>query len=329
MSHDHNHGHDHGHGHGHGHHDHSHAISADADRRYLFTALGLLVGFMVVEVVVGLIAQSLALITDAGHMLTDAGAIGMSLVAMRLASRPATGRFTFGLKRVEILSAQANGLTLLLLSIWFVIEAIMRLVEPPAVDGLLVGIVAIVGAIVNIAAVMALSRANRESLNVEGSFQHILTDLYAFIATAIAGFIIWVTGWYRVDALAALIVAGLMAKAGYGLVRESGRVFLEAAPANLHPEKLDSAIREVSGVLDVDDLHVWEVTSGMPCVSARIWVAAHADCHAIRHSVDAMLHDRFSVEHSTLQTEHQRDDAEPASDREGPGDACVFGGASA
>lgn len=122
MSHDHNHGHDHGHSHGHGHHDHSHAISADADRRYLFTALGLLVGFMVVEVVVGLIAQSLALITDAGHMLTDAGAIGMSLVAMRLASRPASGRFTFGLKRVEILSAQANGLTLLLLSVWFVIE---------------------------------------------------------------------------------------------------------------------------------------------------------------------------------------------------------------
>ncbi len=205
----------------------------------------------------------------------------------------------------------------------------MRLIEPPAVDSLLVGIVAIVGAIVNIAAVMALSRANRKSLNVEGSFQHILTDLYAFIATAIAGFIIWATGWYRVDALAALIFAGLMAKAGYGLVRESGRVFLEAAPANLHPSTLDDAVRQVPGVLDVDDLHVWEVTSGMPCVSARIWVGAQADCHAIRHSVDAMLHDRFNVEHSTLQTEHQQDDAEPASNREGPGDACVFGGASA
>ncbi|WP_111748550.1 cation diffusion facilitator family transporter [Salinisphaera orenii] len=323
MAHDHDHDSDH-----HG-HDHSHAISADADRRYLYTALGLLVGFMLVEVVVGVIAHSLALITDAGHMLTDAGAIGMSLVAMRLAARPATGRFTFGLKRVEILSAQANGLTLLLLSIWFIVEAIMRFVEPPIVDGLLVGAVAVVGSVVNIGAVWALSRANRQSLNVEGSFQHILTDLYAFIATAIAGFAIWATGWYRLDAVAALIVAGLMIKAGYGLVRESGRVFLEAAPAGLHPDTLDGAIREVDGVLAVDDLHVWEVSSGMPCVSARIWVAARADCHAIGRAVETTLHARFGVDHSTLQTEHRADESGRQVHHGGPEDPCVFAGAGA
>jgi cobalt-zinc-cadmium efflux system protein len=314
---------------GHQHHDHSHTVSADADRRYLFTALGLLVAFMVVEVVVGLIAGSLALITDAGHMLTDAGAIGLSLVAMRLAARPASGRFTYGLKRVEILSAQANGLTLLLLALWFIIEAIIRLIAPPAVHGLQVGIVAVVGAGVNVAAVWTMSRANRKSLNVEGSFQHILTDLYAFIATAIAGFLIVPTGWYRLDAIAALIVAGLMTKTGLGLVRESGRIFLEAAPAGLHPETLDSAMRAVPGVLDVNDLHVWEVTSGMPCVSAEILVGTQADCHAIRHSVQTMLHDRFAIEHSTLQADHVTNghsavDAGNTGRLEGPGDSCVF-----
>ncbi|MDA3922461.1 MAG: cation diffusion facilitator family transporter [Salinisphaera sp.] len=321
MSHDHSH-----HDQGHGHHDHSHAISADADRRYLYTALGLLVAFMAVEVVVGIIVNSLALIADAGHMLTDAGAIGLALVAMRLASRPASGRYTFGLKRSEILSAQANGITLLLLSVWFVIEGVMRLVEPPQVDGLFVGIVALVGIVFNLGATWALSKANRESLNVEGSFQHILTDLYAFIATAIAGFAIWWTGWYRLDAVAALIVAGLMLKAGIGLVRESGRIFLEAAPAGLHPETLDAAIRDVPGVLGVDDLHVWEVTSGMACLSGDILVGTNADCHAIRRAVQKMLHDDFKIEHSTLQAEHATDDSTRIGTREGPGDSCVFAG---
>lgn len=295
MSHDH---------HGHHHHDHSHAVSANADRRYLYTALGLLGGFMVVEVIVGVMAQSLALITDAGHMLTDVGAIALSLVAMRLASRPAGGRFTFGLKRVEILSAQANGVVLLLLSLWFLIEGIARLIWPPIVAGLDVAIVALVGVVINLAATWALSRANRESLNVEGSFQHILTDLYAFIATAIAGFLIWRTGWYRLDAVAALSVAALMFKSGYGLVRESGRVFLEAAPDGLHPRTLDTAMREVTGVREIHDLHVWEVTSGMPCLSAQIHVDADTDCHAVRQSVETMLHDRFEIAHTTIQTEH-------------------------
>lgn len=318
MSQDPNHSHDHD-------HDHSHAISADADKRYLGIALGLLTAFMLVEVVVGLLADSLVLIADAGHMLTDAGAIGLALVTMQLAQRPATGRFTFGLKRAEILSAQANGLTLLLLSAWFIIEGIIRLIEPPLVDGLTVAIIAVIGSIVNVLAVWAMSRANRQSLNVEGSFQHILTDLYAFIATAIAGLLIWLTGWYRLDAVAALIVAGLMLKAGYGLVRDSGRVFLEAAPAGQHPETIEAAIREIPGVLDVSDLHVWEVTSGMACLSGEIQVDTHADCHAIRRAVDTMLHDRFAIEHSTLQTDHVAADSETRDESKIAGDFCVFG----
>src|SRR5215208_3008119 len=226
-----------------GHEGHSHGVNAGADSRYLAIGLALLVGFMLVEVVVGVIASSLALISDAGHMLTDAGAIGLALLTMRLAARPAQGAMTYGLKRVEILSAQANGITLLLLSAWFVYEVIRRLIYPPEVEGGLVLGIALLGIVVNVVATWTISRANRESLNVEGAFQHILTDLFAFIATAIAGAIIYFTGGYnRVDAIATLVVAGLMLRAGYRLVRDSGRIFMEAAPKGLDPEEVGHAI---------------------------------------------------------------------------------------
>ena len=299
QDHDHHSGHDDNHDHG-----HSHGVAPDADRKYLTIALLLLLSFMAVEVVVGILAKSLALISDAGHMLTDVGSIALALVAMRLAQRPAGGSYTFGLKRVEILSAQANGLTLLLLSVWFIAEAIRRLINPPAVEGLLVIVIALVGIGVNLLAVLAMRRANRQSLNVEGSFQHILTDLYAFIATAIAGAIVWWTGWNRVDSIAALVVAGLMLKAGIGLVRDSGRIFLEAAPRGLDPVKIAESIRAVPAVIRLNDLHVWEVTSGMPALSGHIYVDHDIECHDVRREVEAMLHDRFGITHTTLQTDH-------------------------
>ena len=286
------------------HHGHSHGVAPNSDARYLTVAMCLLIGFMVVEVVVGILAKSLALISDAGHMLTDVGSIALALVAMCLASRPASGRYTYGLKRVEILSAQANGLTLLLLAVWFVVEAVLRLINPPIVEGKLVTLIALLGIGVNVAAVLVMNKANRQSLNIDGSFQHILTDLYAFISTAIAGAVIWWSGWNRVDSIAALIVALLMLKAGLGLVRESGRVFLEAAPRNLHPLEIDEAIRALPSVTRVDDLHVWEVTSGMPALSAHVCVDHTVDCHAVRRDIEAMLRDRFAITHTTLQTDH-------------------------
>jgi len=301
----HDHDHDHPRDPGH-HHDHSHGIAKGADKRYLVIALLLLLGFMAVEVLIGILAKSLALISDAGHMLTDVGSIGLALFAMRMAARPAGDSYTYGLKRAEILSAQANGVTLVLLSAWFIIEAVRRLVDPSQVEGVLVTIVAVAGIGINLLAVWAMSNANRQSLNVEGSFQHILTDLYAFIATAIAGGVIWWTGWNRVDALAALVVAALMLKAGIGLVRESGRIFLEAAPRGLDPEAIASAIRTVPGVEYLDDLHVWEVTSGMPALSGHLLVRTEIDCHEVRVRVEAMLHDRFRIAHTTLQTDHGR-----------------------
>ncbi|RAP57350.1 cation diffusion facilitator family transporter [Oleiagrimonas sp. MCCC 1A03011] len=297
----HAHHHDHDH---HGHDHHAHGVSADADRRYLTLALLLLTGYMALEVVAGIIASSLALISDAGHMLTDVAAIGLALVAMHLARRPADGHYTFGFKRAEILSAQANGITLLLLSGWFIIEAVFRLVDPPQVEGRWVFFVALAGIVVNLLAVWIMSKANRRSLNVEGSFQHILTDLYAFIATAVAGAVIWATGWNRVDALAALVVAGLMLRAGYGLVRDSGRVFLEAAPRDLHPAAISEAILAMPHVNRLDDLHVWEVTSEMPALSAHVLVSHEVDCHDTRRDIEHMLKQRFGITHTTLQTDH-------------------------
>jgi len=290
--------------HDHGSAAHPHAPHPGADRKYLTGALGLIVVFMVAEVVLGIVAGSLALISDAGHMLTDAASIGLALWAVNLSARPAHGRWTYGFKRAEILSAQANGLTLLILAAWFVWEAARRLIHPHPVQGLLVLGTAVAGIAVNIAAAWLISRANRTSLNVEGAFQHILTDLHAFIATVVAGLIIVLTGFGRADAIAALVVAALMIKSGYRLVRESGRIFLEGAPKGLDPDLIGTAMAGRPSVAEVHDLHIWDVTSGMPALSAHILVDPTGDCHQVRRNLELLLRNTYRIEHTTLQVDH-------------------------
>jgi len=294
-------GHDHESG---GHDGHDHGVSADADRRWLSLALALISLFMLAEVVVGLVARSLALLSDAAHMLTDAGAIVLALVAMRLAARPPRGGYTYGLKRAEILSAQANGLTMLILAVWLGVEAVRRLFHPPAVAGSLVLVTALSGIAVNVVAAWAMSRANRSSLNIEGAFRHILNDLYAFIATAVAGVVMITTGFTRADPIATLIVVALMAKAGLGLVRESGKIFLEAAPAGLVPSEIGAQVAAVPEVVEVHDLHVWQITSGQPALSAHVLVVAGGDCHAVRRQIEQLLRSTYRISHSTLQVDH-------------------------
>ena len=290
-------------------HDHAaHAgrvgANVDADGRRLALALGLIVSFMAVEVATGVIARSLALLSDAAHMLTDAAAIGFSLLALRLSARPAKGAMTFGFRRVEILSAQANGVTLLILAAFITYEAIRRLFHPPDVRGGVILVVALVGIAVNFAAIATLAKANRESLNMEGSFQHILTDLYAFIGTAIAAAVILLTGFQRADPIVSLLIAALMTRSGYSLVKASGRIFLEAAPKGLDPRTIGQALVGAANVVEVHDLHVWEVTSGFPALSAHVLVGADSDCHAARREMEAMLHERFGLDHTTLQVDH-------------------------
>jgi cobalt-zinc-cadmium efflux system protein len=289
----------------HSHAGHSHGASADADRGKLQIALALILGFMAAEVATGIVANSLALLSDAAHMLTDAAAIGLSLLAIRLSRRPAGGRMTFGFKRVEILSAQANGITLLVLAAIIAIEAVQRLFEPPGVDGALILVVALAGIVVNLAATAVLARANRESLNVEGSFQHLLTDLFAFVGTAVAAAVILLTGFDRADAIASLLVAGLMLRSAIGLLRESGRIFLEASPRGTDPERIGRRMAEQPGIVEVHDLHVWEVTSEFPALSAHVTVERDADCHRARLELAELIEREFGIHHTTLQVEHE------------------------
>ena len=284
---------------------HAHAVNPDADRKRLALALALIVAFMAGEVVVGILAHSLALLSDAAHMLTDAGAIGLSLVALSLAARPAGGDSTFGLKRAEILSAQANGATLVVLSGLIVYEGIRRLVAPPDVRGWAVLGVALAGIGVNLLATWLLARANRSNMAVEGSFQHIITDLYAFIGTALAGIVIITTGYLRADPIASLVVAALMLRAAYGLLKNSGRVLLEMTPEGMSASEIGLALASHPDVVEVHDLHVWEIATGFPSLSAHVLVRPGDDCHGVRRELERMLEERFGIEHTTLQVDHE------------------------
>jgi len=263
---------------------------------------------MVAEIVAGILAGSLALLSDAAHMLTDAGALLLSLFVIRLVRRPAEGNVTFGLRRMEVLSAQANGATLLVLAGLIAYGAVRRLITPGSPGGWTMLAVALAGMAVNVAATRQLALANRASLNVEGSYQHLLTDLYAFAATAVAAVVILVAGWNRADPVAALFVAALMVRAAVGLLRASGRVLLEIAPAGLGVEEVGRAMAAHVHVTEVHDLHVWEIGSSFPALSAHVLVAPDADCHTIRRELEQVLAERFGIEHTTLQVDHARAD---------------------
>jgi cobalt-zinc-cadmium efflux system protein len=289
------------------HRGHSHVVTAGGDTAHLAIALALIVGFMVVEVVVALFSRSLVLLSDAGHMLTDAAAIGASLWAIRLAARPAAGSWTFGWKRAEILSAAGNGITLVVVGSLVAVEAIRRLLHPPPVQGGPVVVVALLGVAVNVVAAWVLVKANRSSLNVQGAFQHILTDLYGFIATFIAGVVIVLTGFVRADAIASLIVVALMFHAAWGLLRDAGRILLEAAPAGVDLDQIRGHLRGNDHVLDVHDLHVWTVTSDLPALSAHVVIddACFLDGHTpqLLDQMQDCLVGHFDVAHSTFQFE--------------------------
>jgi len=283
---------------------HSHGVAENADAKRLGIALGLILAFMAAEVVTGILAHSLVLLSDAAHMLTDAGALTLSLLTLRLVVRPAAGNFTFGLKRMEAFSAQANGFTLLVLAGLIVYEGVRRLVAPPQPSGLAVLLVAVAGIGVNLLASWQLAKANRRSLNIEGSFQHILTDLIAFVATAIAGVVILATGWTRADGVVALFVAAVMLWAAWGLLKDSGRVLLEAAPQGLSVEEVERVLFSHSHVANVHELHVWEVGSGFPSLSAHVLVHDDDDCHGIRRELETLIDERFAITHTTLQVDH-------------------------
>ncbi len=293
-------------GNGHGDH-HHHAVGAGADRRYLGVALALITGFMVLEATLAVVAGSLVLLADAGHMLTDAGAIGASLWAVRLAERPAAGRMTFGFKRAEILSAAVNGITLVAVGALILFEAIVRLLHPVAVRGGVVLAVAGVGVAVNLAAAASLRRADRSRLNIAGAFAHLVTDLWAFLGTLVAGVVILTTGFERADAIASLVVVALMATAAWRLLRASGHILLEGAPEGVDLDEIRAHLLGVPEVTAVHDLHAWVVTSDLPALSAHIVVEhacfANGEAPRVLDRLQACMAGHFDVEHSTFQLE--------------------------
>jgi cobalt-zinc-cadmium efflux system protein len=289
-----------GHGHGHG--------GESTDARRLRIALALIVGFMLIEVTVAFAAGSLALLADAGHMLTDAAALATALWAMRLATRPATSVFSYGLKRAEILSAAVNGVTLVAVAGIVTVEAIRRLINPAEIRGTAVLVVALIGVVVNVAATWVLTGGNRASLNVEGAYQHILTDAAGFIATAFAAVIIITTGFRRADSIASLVVVALMVRAAWELLGASGRILLEGAPPGVHLDQVRARLLAADPhVRDVHDLHAWVLTSDHPAMSAHVVIddSCFLDGHApqILDALQAAMTGEFDVEHSTLQLE--------------------------
>jgi cobalt-zinc-cadmium efflux system protein len=280
----------------------SHTHSHSGGRRALACALALIVALMAGEVVFGVVAGSLALLADAGHMLTDAAALGLALAAASFAVRPARGRWTFGFRRLEILAAHVNGISLVVVGVVIVYTAVRRLLDPPDVRGGLVLAVALAGIVVNLVATALLARQSRESLNVRGAFLHVATDLAAFVGTAAAGALILATGWDRFDPIASLLVAALIFWSSFALLRESTRILLEVAPDE--PREVADAMLAMSEVVEVHDLHVWTVGSGFPSVSAHVLVEPGADCHGIRQQLARLLAERFGLDHSTLQVEH-------------------------
>jgi cobalt-zinc-cadmium efflux system protein len=288
---------------GSGHAHHAHARGAD-DRRALGAALALVLGFAAVEVVGGLFADSLALLADAAHMLSDAFSLALALGASWLAARPASPQRSFGFRRAEILAALVNGLLLVALALWIFVEAARRLGSPPTVDGGTMLAIGAIGLAVNVLAARLLWRASGESLNVRAALRHVFADLLGSVGVVLAAILVLAAGWERADPVVSIVIGALVLASAWGVLRDSAGILLEAAPAGLDVGELGRTMAAHPGVVGVHDLHVWTITSGFPSLSAHVVVEAGADCHDVRAALEQVLHDRFGLDHTTLQVEH-------------------------
>lgn len=297
-------GHDHSHpGHSHGGHSHG----AGAGKRALAFVFALTAGFLVLEVVGGLLTGSLALLADAGHMASDAVSLGLALFAVWLAERPATPQRSFGYKRAEILAALANGVTLVAVSVWIFVEAFRRVQDPPEILGGWMMAVAVAGLVINVAGAIVLSRSGGDSLNVEGALRHVLADLMGSVGVIAAAGVILLTGWRYADPLISVAIGVLVLGSSWKLLRDSTNILLEATPRGINAEKVGRSMASVAGVEEVHDLHIWTITSGFPALAAHVLVGQDEDCHARRRDLETLLARDFGIEHTTLQVDHSGD----------------------
>jgi cobalt-zinc-cadmium efflux system protein len=283
---------------------HDHGGPRFGSARALATVLALTAALMVVEIVGGILTDSLALLADAGHMLSDASSAGLALVAVWLAARPATPARSFGYRRAEILAALANGVLLVVAAVWILVEAWRRLDDPPDVLGGWMLVVALVGLLANAVALAVLLRSERGSLNVQAALRHVLADLLGSAGVVVAALVVVTTGWNQADPIVSAVIALLVLASSWGVLRDSVSILLEAAPRGVDPKQVEAAIVRSPGVVSVHDLHVWEITSGFPALSAHVLVGADEDCHGRRRELEALLEDRFGIAHTTLQVDH-------------------------
>jgi len=293
---------------GHGHaHDHGGRTATGRHRRRLVAVLGLNIGVLVLQVIGGIASGSLALLADAGHMLTDSTGLVIALVAVTLAARPATTARTFGLQRIEILAALTNGLLLVGIAVWVLIRAVDRWQQPEHVNSSLMLTVAVVGAAANIIGLLILRAGKDESLNLRGAYLEVLGDLLGSIAVVVAAVVIALTGWTRADSIASLAIVVLILPRAWSLLRDVVDVLLEATPKGVDLDTVREHIREVPGVLDVHDLHAWTITSGVPVLSAHVVVddacLAEDRSGQVLDRLGECLGHHFDVEHCTFQLE--------------------------
>jgi cobalt-zinc-cadmium efflux system protein len=287
-------------------HEHSHIgthATPAARRRALTVALALTLGYTVVEVVAGVLTGSLALLADAGHMVSDNVSLALALAAIWLAGKPATPQRSFGFKRAEVLAALANGVALVAVAVWVIMEAVQRFRDPPQILGGWMLVVAAIGLAVNVAAALILVGPRRGNLNLEAAYRHVLGDLAGSLGTLVAAAVILTTGWLYADPVASILIALLILGSSWAVLRDSVRILLEAAPAGVDVEDVERRLLELPGVTGVHDLHVWTITSGFPAVSAHLTLDETADLSCCRSAAAELLHDAFGIEHSTLQME--------------------------
>jgi cobalt-zinc-cadmium efflux system protein len=282
-----------------------HVHGRERGRRALTFTLALTAAFTVVELVGGLLTDSLALLADAGHMLSDDLSLGLALLAVWLAARPPSPRRTFGLQRAEILAALFNGLTLVAISIWIFVEAIDRFQDPPDVVAGWMLVVACAGLGVNLVAASILHRAGTESLNVAAALRHVLADVAGSVGVIVAALVIVITGWEYADPIVSVLIGLLVLGSSWSILRDAGAILLEASPRGVDVAEVGTTMASVPGVVEVHDLHVWTITSGFAALAAHVTVGRDADCHAKRRELEAMLAERFGLEHTTIQVDHE------------------------
>ncbi|KZE39890.1 zinc transporter ZitB [Bhargavaea cecembensis] len=290
----------HHHGHSHG-HSHSHASS---NKKALFWAFVLITAFMAVEFIGGLLTNSLALLSDAGHMLSDSAALGLSFLAILLGARKATGEKSFGYRRFEILAAAVNGITLIVIAAVIMFEAVRRFMAPPEVQSTGMLVIAVIGLLINIAAAFILMRGGKDdNLNVRSALLHVIGDMLGSVGAITAAVLMILFGWWIADPIASIIVSILVLVSGWRVTKDAANVLMESAPDGINPEEVRKSLEELDGVNDVHDLHLWSITPDEPLLSCHMTINGQGDPDRILHNAHRILHDRYSIDHSTIQLE--------------------------